>query len=114
MAHKYRIQSAWASYLGIQTFWVLCVLLTPPGLGLYPSKLWALPFCFVTAAGGLHMVFFRYEYNALLRKMVRRFPFSRHLIRYLTPAQRDPKYFVPIGTAYTLAGVASMALVVLA
>ena len=27
----------------IQVIWLLCVLITPPALKLYPSKLWALP-----------------------------------------------------------------------
>ena len=47
------------SYVTIQVIWLLCVLVTPPALKLYPSKLWALPFCLVTVANGLHMIFFR-------------------------------------------------------
>lgn len=112
MVHRYRTKSAWISYLSIQTFWVLCALLTPVAVSLWPSKLWALPFCTVTAAGGLHMTFFWREYNALLRKMMRLVPFSRLLIRYLTPSQRDPSHFLTLGVIYTLAGIVSAALVI--
>jgi hypothetical protein len=98
------------SYVTIQVIWLLCVLITPPALKLYPSKLWALPFCLVTVANGLHMIFFRYEYNAVLRRAVRILPYAE----YLTPLREDPKYFLPLGAAYTLFGLASIALLVAA
>lgn len=109
MPHRYRIKAAWLSYLGIQIFWGLCVLLIPVALGLYPSKLWALPLSLVTVANGLHLTFFRHEYNALLRKTVHLIPYAR----YVTPPQRDPKYFLPFGLAYTLFGIVSAVLVII-
>jgi hypothetical protein len=114
MAHRYRIKTAWFTYLGIQVFWLVLVLATPPVLGLYPSRLWAVPFCAVTAMGGLHMMVFYREYNALLRKTVRLFPFERHVLRYVAPVQRDPRHFLLFGSGYTLFGVVSAALVVAA
>ena len=94
------------SYVTIQVIWLLCVLITPPALKLYPSKLWALPFCLVTVANGLHMIFFRYEYNAVLRRAARILPYAE----YLTPLREDPRYFLPLGAAYTLFGLASVEL----
>ena len=94
----------------IQVIWLLCVLITPPALKLYPSKLWALPFCLVTVANGLHMIFFRYEYNAVLRRAARILPYAE----YLTPLREDPKYFLPLGAAYTLFGLASGVLLMVA
>ena len=90
--------------------WLACVFVTPLALELYPSKLWAVPFCMVTVANGLHMMFFRYEYNAVVRKAGRILPYAR----YLTPSQTEPKYFLPLGTAYTLFGFTSILLVILA
>ena len=90
--------------------WLACVFVTPLALELYPSKLWAVPFCMVTVANGLHMMFFRYEYNAVVRKAVRILPYAR----YLTPSQTEPKYFLPLGTAYTLFVFTSILLVILA
>ena len=107
MRHRYRIKTAWLSYVGIQVAWVLLVFFTPIGVHAYPSRLWALPFCCITSAGGLHMTFFRYEYNALLRKAVQLFPYAR----YVTPSQRSSAFFLPVGIVYTLVGVASAALV---
>ncbi len=98
------------SYLVIQVIWLVCVFVTPLALELYPSKLWAVPFCLVTVANGLHMMFFRYEYNAVVRRAVRIFPYAR----YLTPSQTEPKYFLPLGTAYALFGFASIVLVIVA
>jgi hypothetical protein len=98
------------SYVTIQVIWLLCVLITPPALKLYPSKLWALPFCLVTVANGLHMIFFRYEYNAVLRRATRVLPYAE----YLTPLRDDPKYFLPLGAAYTLFGLSSIALLIVA
>ena len=98
------------SYVAIQMIWLLCVLITPPALKLYPSKLWALPFCLVTVANGLHMIFFRYEYNAVLRRAARILPYAE----YLTPLREDPKYFLPLGAAYTLFGLASVTLLIVA
>ena len=92
----------------IQVIWLLCIFLTPPALKLYPSKLWALPFCLVTIVNGLHMIFFRHEYNAVLRRAARIVPYAS----YLTPLREDPKYFLPLGTAYTLFGVASVVLLI--
>lgn len=114
MPHPFRIKSAWTSYLAIQIFWVLCVALTPLALTTYPAKLCAIPFCAITTAGGLHMVHFRYEYNALLRRIVRLFPFERFVLRYLTPAQRDPRHFFSLGTVYALFGVVSTLLILMA
>lgn len=107
MRHKYRIKTAWLSYVGIQIFWALCVLLVPIAVGLHPSKLWAIPFCCVTIAGGMHLTVFRHEYNALLRKACHIIPYAK----YVTPAQQKPKYFVPLGIAYTCLGVLSLLLV---
>ena len=98
------------SYVIIQVIWLICIFVTPPALKLYPSKLWALPFCLVTVANGLHMIFFRYEYNAVLRRAMRILPYTR----YLTPLREDPKYFLPLGTAYALFGLASIALLIAA
>ncbi len=98
------------SYVTIQLIWLLCVLLTPPALKLYPSKLWALPFCLVTVANGLHMIFFRYEYNAVLRRATRILPYAE----YLTPLREDPRYFLPLGALYTLFGLASVVLLIVA
>ncbi len=89
---------------------MLCVLLTPPALKLYPSKLWALPFCLVTFANGLHMIFFCYEYNAVLRRATRILPYAE----YLTPLREDPKYFLPIGALYALVGLTSVVLLIVA
>ncbi|MGI8909682.1 MAG: hypothetical protein ACR2JR_03890 [Rubrobacteraceae bacterium] len=114
MAHRYRIKTAWFTYLGIQGIWLSLVLATPVVLSLYPSKLWAVPFCGITAAGGLHMMVFYREYNALLRKAVRLFPFERYVLRYLVPARRDPRHFLLFGSGYTLFGVVSAALVIFA
>lgn len=108
MPHRYRIKAAWLSYLSIQVFWLLCILVTPVLVGLYPSRFWVIPLCCVTAANGLHLTFFRREYNALLRKATALFPYAR----YLTPAQTDPKYFLPFGLAYTLFGLIPIALVI--
>ena len=98
------------SYLVIQVVWLVCVFATPLAVELYPSKLWAVPFCLVTVANGLHMIIFRYEYNAVVRRAVRILPYAR----YLTPSQSDPKYFLPLGTAYALFGFASIVLVIAA
>lgn len=98
------------SYLVIQVIWLVCVFVTPLALELYPSKLWAVPFCLVTVANGLHMIFFRYEYNAVVRRAVRILPYAR----YLTPSRTEPKYFLPLGAAYALFGLASIVLVIVA
>ena len=90
--------------------WLVCVFVTPLALDLYPSKLWAVPFCLVTVANGLHMIFFRYEYNAVLRRAMRILPYAR----YLTPLREDPRYFLPLGAAYTLFGLATVALLFVA
>jgi hypothetical protein len=84
------------SYVIIQVIWLLCVLITPPAL--------------VTVANGLHMIFFRYEYNSVLRRAMRILPYAE----YLTPLRDDPKYFLPLGAAYTLFGVASVVLLIVA
>ena len=110
MAQKRRTKAAWSSYLGIQALWLVCVILAPLAFGSYPSKYWAMPLCLVTVAGGLHLVFFRREYDEILRKAVRLFPFARQP----TLAQRDPRYILPLGIAYTLFGVASALLVIFA
>ena len=86
------------SYVTIQVIWLLCIFVTPPALKLYPSKLWALPFCLVTVANGLHMILFRYEYNAVLRRAMRILPYAQ----YLTPLREQPRSFLPLGTAYTV------------
>jgi hypothetical protein len=108
--HRYRIKAAWVSYATIQVIWVLCIFLTPVAVNLHPSKLWAVPFCCVTVANGMHMIFFRYEYNAVLRRAVRLVPYAR----FITPSQNDPKYFLPFGMAYAMLGVVSAILVVAA
>ena len=98
------------SYVTIQVIWLLCIFVTPPALKLYPSKLWAVPFCLVTVANGLHMIFFRYEYNSVLRRAVRILPYAP----YLTPLREDPRYLLPLVTAYTLFGIASLVLIIVA
>ena len=98
------------SYVTIQAIWMLCVFLTPVGIHFHPTKFWAVPFCLVTVANGLHMIFFRYEYNAVVRRAVRLVPYAR----YVSPSQNDPKYFLPFGVAYTLFGIVSTALVLTA
>lgn len=104
-----RRKVAWSTYLGIQVFWGLCVVLVPLAFGAYPSKYWALLFCLVTVAGGAHLIHFRTEYDHILRKAAGYLPFSRN------PgwAKRDPRYLLPIGVAYTLFGVASGLLVIM-
>ncbi len=86
------------------------MLLTPVGVNFHPSRFWALPFCLVTVANGMHMISFRYEYNAVLRRAIRLVPYAR----YITPTQNDPKYFLPLGAAYALLGLIPAALVILA
>ncbi|MBA2511985.1 MAG: hypothetical protein H0V28_10950, partial [Rubrobacteraceae bacterium] len=76
--HRYRTKAAWISYATIQVVWVLCLILTPVTVNLHPSRLWAVPFCCVTVASGLHTVFFRYEYNAVLRRAIRLLPHARY------------------------------------
>ncbi len=110
MAHFYRFKAAWLTYLGIQAIWALLVVLTPFAASAYPSKLWALPFCVITFLGGAHLIYFRYEYNAVLRKALRFFPYAR----YLTPPQNDYRYFLPLGVLYASAAVVSTVLVILA
>jgi hypothetical protein len=104
-----RRKTAWSSYLGIQAFWALCVVLVPLAFGAYPSKYWALLFCLVTVAGGLHLIYFHREYDHILRKAAGFLPFSRR------PgwAGTDPRYLLPIGIAYSLFGVVSALLVIL-
>ena len=51
-----------------------------------------------------------YEYNAVLRRAMRILPYTR----YLTPLREDPRYFLPLGTAYALFGLASIALLIAA
>ena len=94
----------------IQVIWLVCVFATPLALELYPSKLWAVPFCLVTVANGLHMIFFRYEYNAVLRRAMRILPYAQ----FLTPLREDPRYFLPLGAAYTLFGLASIVMLIVA
>lgn len=98
------------SYVFVQAIWMLCVLLTPVGIHFYPTKLWAVPFCLVTVANGLHMIFFRYEYNAVVRRAAGLIPYAR----FISPAQYDPRYFVPFGGVYALFGIVSVALVLMA
>ena len=95
------------SYVAVQVVRVLCVLLVPVGIHFHPTKLWAVPFCLVTVANGLHMIFFRYEYNAVVRRAAGLVPYAR----FISPAQYDPRLFVPLGTAYALFGVVSVGLV---
>jgi hypothetical protein len=45
---------------------------------------------------------------------VRLFPFERFVLRYLTPAQRDPKHFGALGIVYAMVGFASATLVLMA
>lgn len=105
-----RRKVAWSSYLGIQVFWLLCVVLVPLAFGVYPSRYWALLFCLVTIAGGTHLTYFRSEYDHVLRKASGFLPFSR----YPGWADRNPRYLLPIGVAYTFFGAAAALLVVLA
>src|SRR5215207_5023288 len=103
--HRYRITAAWVSYVTIQVIWLLCIFVTPPALKLYPSKLWALPFCLVTVANGLHMIFFRSAYNAVLRRAIRIRPYAR----YLSPLREDPRYFLQLSAAYAPSGLGASA-----
>ncbi len=108
MATDFRDRSALWSYLGIQVAWGLLVLLTPVALGIHPSRLWAAPFGFITMAGGPHLTYFRHEYNALVGRVAELLPVFRHVM----PRRCDPEYYLPLGIAYTLFGVASVTLVV--
>lgn len=90
MATDFRGRSALWRYLGIQVAWGLLVLLTPVAMGIHPSRLWAAPFGFITMAGGLHLTYFR----------------------HVMPRRCNPEYYLPLGIAYTLFGVASVTLVV--
>lgn len=108
MERRHRSRSALLSYLGIQAFWGLLVILTPLAAAIHPSRLWAVPFGCVTMAGGVHLTYFRYEYNALVERTTSVFPFLRHIL----PARYNPEYYLPVGVAYTLLGVVSVALVV--
>jgi hypothetical protein len=101
---------AWMSYLGIQAAWLLLVFLTPLGVSVHPSKLWAIPFGCITIAGGLHLTYFRFEYSALVQKVVGLLPLARHLFS----VRHNPGYYLPLGVGYTLFGVASVAAVFLA
>ena len=56
------------------------------------------------------MIFFRFEYNAVLRRAIRLVPYAR----FITPTQNDPKYFLPFGVAYAMIGLISAILVVAA
>lgn len=58
----------------------------------------------------MHMIFFRYEYNAVLRRAIRLVPYAR----YITPSQNEPKYFLPLGAVYAMLGVFSIVLVLVA
>ena len=108
MERTHRSRSALLSYLGIQVFWGLLVVLTPVAAAIHPSKLWAVPFGCVTMAGGMHLTYFRYEYNALVERLTSSFPF----LRYVAPGRYNPEYYLPVGIAYTLLGVVSVALVI--
>ncbi len=89
---------------------MLCVVLVPLAFGAYPSRYWALLFCLVTVAGGAHLIYFRTEYDHVLRKAAGFLPLSRR------PgwADSNPRYLLPIGVAYSLFGVASALVVILA
>lgn len=108
MEFKYRDRSALLTYLAIQSVWGLLVLLTPVAVGLHPSRIWALPFGCVTVAGGLHLVYFRHEYNALVERVAVAVPFFRHFI----PSRPSPELYLPLGVAYALFGIASVTLAV--
>jgi hypothetical protein len=112
MATDFRDRSALWSYLSIQVAWCLLVLLTPVAMGIHmgihPSRLWAAPFEFITMAGGLHLTYFRHEYNALVGRVTELLPVFRRVM----PRRCDPEYYLPLGIAYTLFGVASVTLVV--
>ena len=56
------------------------------------------------------MIFFRYEYNAVLRRAIRLVPYAR----YITPSPNEPKYFLPLGAVYAMLGVFSIVLVLVA
>ena len=103
-------ETVWLSFLGIQVVWLLLVVLTPIAASLYPSKIWLAPFGCVTIAGGLHLVYFRREYDVLLRKLVRFSPRAR----YLVPARREAIYLLLFGIGYALFGVVSLTLVLVA
>jgi hypothetical protein len=108
MGLKHRDRSALASYLAIQVVWGLLIVLTPVAMGLYPSRVWALPFGLVTVAGGLHLMYFRHEYNLLVERVVVAVPF----FRYFVPSRPNPELYRPLGMAYTLFGIASVTLAV--
>lgn len=103
---KHRSRGALLSYLGIQVFWGLLIVLTPVAAAVHPSRLWAVPFGFVTMAGGMHLTYFRYEYNVLVERITNDFP----LLRRVVPRRYNPEYYLPLGVAYTLLGVVSVAL----
>ncbi|MGH3089478.1 MAG: hypothetical protein ACRDSJ_19475 [Rubrobacteraceae bacterium] len=97
---EHRWKAAWGSFVCIQVFWAMLVVLTPIAISLHPSKLWALPFACVTMAGGMHLTFFRREYHRLVEKFTAIFPTARY---FFAPVHR-PKYYLPLGVAYTLFG----------
>ncbi len=107
MDRPHRSRSALLSYLGIQAFWGLLVILTPFAATIHPTRLWAIPFGCVTMAGGLHLTYFRYEYNALVERITSGFPF----LRYIAPGRYNPEYYLPVGIGYTLLGIISVALI---
>ena len=86
----------------------MLVLLTPGAVRVHPSQLWAAPFGLITIAGGLHLTYFRHEYNALVGRVTEFLPLFRHAV----PCRCSPEYYLPLGIAYTLFGVASVTHVV--
>jgi hypothetical protein len=97
---EHRWRAAWVSFISIQAFWMMLVVLTPVAIGLYPSKLWALPFACVTMAGGAHLTYFRREYSRLVEKFIGLFPASKY---FFAPVH-NPRYYLPIGVGYMLFG----------
>lgn len=108
MERTRRSRSALFSYLGIQAFWGLLLVLTPVAAAIHPSKLWAVPFGCVTMAGGMHLTYFRYEYNLLVERITSGLPF----LRYVVPGRCNPEYYLPVGVAYTMLGLISVVLII--
>lgn len=83
------------SFVGIQVFRALLVVLTPLAISLQSSRFRALPFACVTT-GGLHPTYFDREYCSLVDRFTTLVPPCCY---FFAPA-RKPAYYLPLGLAY--------------
>ena len=104
-----RSKDAWLSYLAIQVLWAALILLTPMAASLHPSKFWALPFSGITMVNGLHLTYYRREYDVLMKRLAASVPFTQRF----ASTRYAPEYYLPLGVGYTLFGVLSAILIVL-